>query len=365
MEPVGFGSLTITSLGALALAAFFAVNMGGSGMSPSFAGAYGAGILSRTRAACLFGGFVLLGAVLAGERVVTTLSRGIVPDGLLDPTMILIVFLASALSLFLANRLRVSVSTSSVTVCCLVSVGLFAKALNTATVGRIALFWVALPLVSYLLTYGLGRLVIPWETRPWVTRHAGWIRSLVILVGCYVAFSIGSNNVANAVGPLVGAGILDRLTGFLFIAPFFGLGGFLFRPILETVGKEITGLGVIGAGLNGLVVGSLLLVSSAFGVPEPMVMLGATSIMGIGSANHGHRFLVTHQVVRKIFVVWVISPLLAGALTFGLLHVVPGEGQVPRADPAGQSGSLERPSVGLDASENGQVRLAAGLPNMV
>ena len=43
------------SLVALILAAFFAMNMGGSGMSPAFAAPYGAGVISRKKAAFLFG----------------------------------------------------------------------------------------------------------------------------------------------------------------------------------------------------------------------------------------------------------------------------------------------------------------------
>lgn len=35
------------------------------------------------------------------------------------------------------------------------------------------------------------------------------------------------------------------------------------------------------------------------GMPEPMVMLDATSIMGIGSANHGHRFIAMERKGRS------------------------------------------------------------------
>ena len=106
------------------------------------------------------------------------------------------------------------------------------------------------------------------------------------------------------------------------IAPFFGLGGLLFRRTLETVGKEITPLGMLGAAINGIVIGSLLLLSSIFGMPEPMVMLGATSMMGIGSVNSGHKFIITHQVVRKILSLWVISPLISLTVTYLLLVLI-------------------------------------------
>lgn len=303
----------------LILAAFFAMNMGGSGMSPAFAAPYGAGAISRKTAALLFGIFVLAGAFIAGGRVVKTISGGIVPQSFIDPQVTFIILLSAALSLFVANILRVAVSTSSVTVFSLISVGAYFGKLNTSTLTRMFSFWIILPLLAYVITYCLGKLIIPLEEKPWIKKHGYLLKIFVVASGCYVAFSIGSNNVANAVGPLVASGITDKQSGFLLIAPFFGVGGLFFRKILDTLGKEITGLGLLGASLNGLVIGSLLLISSIFGIPEPMVMMDAASIMGIGSVSRGHKFIMTHQVVKKIFSLWVISPVISFSITYLLL----------------------------------------------
>ena len=307
---------------AFILAAFFAMNMGGSGMSPAFAGGYGAGIITRKKAALLFGVFVLLGAYIAGDKVVTTISRGIVPGDFIDVKVTLVILLSAAISLFISNLFRVAVSTSSVTVFSLISVGLYFKQLHTPMLVRIFSFWLALPFIAYILTYLSSKFILPLENRPWINKHKGLLKILVLAIGCYVAFSVGSNNVANAVGPLVGSQITGAKAGVLLIAPFFGLGGLLFRRILDTVGKEITGLGTLGAAINGIIIGTLLLFSSAFGMPEPMVMLDATSIMGIGSANNSHRFIATHQVVRKIFTLWVVSPLISLVVTYVLLVLI-------------------------------------------
>lgn len=312
----------MTILFALILAAFFAMNMGGSGMSPAFAAPYGAGAIGRKKAALLFGIFVLLGALIAGDKVVNTISRGIVPQDFIDHKVTFIILLSAAVSLFIANILKVSVSTSSVTVFSLIGVGLYFKELHTSTLLRIFSFWLILPFLAYFLTNLLAKLILPWEKKPWIKKHGYVLKFFVVITGCYVAFSIGSNNVANAVGPLVASGIVDKHLGFLLIAPFFGLGGLLFRRILETLGKEITGIGILGAAINGVVIGTLLLLSSAFGMPEPMVMLDATSIMGIGSFNHGHKFIITHQVVRKILSLWVISPLISLSITYLLLVLI-------------------------------------------
>ena len=52
----------------LLVAMFLGLNMGGSGTAPSFATAFGSGIIRRSLIPGLFGIFVLLGALLAGKN---------------------------------------------------------------------------------------------------------------------------------------------------------------------------------------------------------------------------------------------------------------------------------------------------------
>ncbi len=305
----------------LVVAAAFAVNMGGSNIAPAFAAPYGAGVIGRRQAALLFGVFVLFGALLAGERVVATLSGGIVPQTAIDPGVALVILLAATGSLLLANLLRVAVSTSSVTVFALIGVGWWHGALNLSRLLWIFGSWVALPVAAYLATYVLGRWLVPLEKTAWHARHRRVIAGVVLAVSCYVAFSIGANNVANAVAPLVAGGVLGTRSGFLAIAPFFLVGALLFSRILKTTGQEITPLGTMGAATNGLVVGTMLLLASLLGLPEPMVMMDAMTIMAIGSVDRGHRYLIGHKVVRKILAMWVASPALALAITCLLLYL--------------------------------------------
>lgn len=306
----------------LILSAFFAMNMGGSGMSPAFAAPYGAGVIGRKKAAFLFGLFVLLGAYIAGGRVVNTISRGIVSQEFISTNVTLVVLLSAALSLLIANVLKVAVSTSSVTVFSLISVGLYFRQIYVPTLIRIFCFWLILPVLSYVLAHFLGKLILPLEKKAWIGKHERLLKLFVVAAGCYVAFSIGSNNVANAVGPLVGSGAVGENMGILLIAPFFGFGGLVFRKVLDTVGKEITPLGILAAAINGTVIGTLLLLSSVFGMPEPMVMLDASSVIGIGSADSGHKFIMTHKVVRKILSMWIISPLISSVVTYLLLTLI-------------------------------------------
>lgn len=108
----------------------------------------------------------------------------------------------------------------------------------------------------------------------------------MLVAGFFEAFSAGMNNVANAVGPLVAAGVLDVGKGTLYGGAFVALGALLLgRRVLETNGKKITrfskGEGILLSGTGA----GLVIISSVFGMPVPLAQVTSSSIIGIGMAK--------------------------------------------------------------------------------
>src|SRR3990167_6383719 len=134
---------------------FFAMNMGASGIAPTFSAVYGARLLKKKAAAILFTLFVILGALTLGRGVVKTLSQGILPKGFLTPEVAMIILVSATLSLFLANLLAIPESTSMVTVGAVVGAGLYFKHLQLKTFCWLIPMWIVLPLISFALTFFL------------------------------------------------------------------------------------------------------------------------------------------------------------------------------------------------------------------
>ncbi|MHB8279030.1 MAG: inorganic phosphate transporter, partial [Candidatus Humimicrobiaceae bacterium] len=109
----------------IALVTFFAMNMGASGIVPTFSAVYGGRLINRKAAVLLFTTFVILGAVTLGKAVVKTLSQGLIPKQTLNLDVALIILASATLSLFLANLLTIPESTSMVTVGAVTGVGLY------------------------------------------------------------------------------------------------------------------------------------------------------------------------------------------------------------------------------------------------
>lgn len=312
----------------IAVVIFFAMNMGASGIAPTFSAVYGAGLIKKRFAALLFTIFVILGAVTLGREVVKTLSQGILPKEFIDFNVALVILVSATLSLFLANLLSIPESTSMVTVGSVVGTALYFRHINTATFFWLIPLWIIFPVISFILTFLLYRLIYPpHNNNLWLYQkifsNERSLKIIAILISCYGAFAVGTNNVANAIGPLAGAGLIDKDRGLALIAPLFGIGALIFgKKNLETFGRDVVPLGLVTSNLICIVTGSLLILASCLGAPFPYVQLNALSIFAISCVKDGHRVTLRHHITKKTLMVWTLTPLLAAGVSFTLLSIL-------------------------------------------
>lgn len=320
-------------------AMFLAINMGGSGTAPSFSAAYGANIIRKGLIPGLFGIFVFCGAVIAGKRVMLTIGREILPEDTMSITMTTIVLLSVAISLLMANLLKIPQSTSQSTIFALVGPAVYFNILKTNKLFfEIIPAWFILPILSFVITFVIGKFIYKPLKQKGIIKfneisNHPLLKAIVILASCYVAFAIGSNNVANAAGPLVPM-VLNELNmnagqgNFLFImilstlivAPCFAIGSSVFGSNLaRTTGKEIVRFGPLGAVLISIVTASLLLLASTTkGIPTSLVQLNVAAIIGLGIAKTEWKEIFTRTAVKKLLIVWIIAPLISLSLSFVL-----------------------------------------------
>ncbi len=153
--------ITFTLLAVLAVALFMGLNIGGNNAAAAMGAAYGAKVRTKYQAVILIGVFAVVGAVLSGGEVIKTLGSGILPSGTILIKGAIIAVGASAVTIFLANILRVPISTSQVSVGSVVGIGFFygASKLNTLLLGEIVIWWVVTPVIAWLLAYIMGKYI--------------------------------------------------------------------------------------------------------------------------------------------------------------------------------------------------------------
>ncbi len=154
---------------------------------------------------------------------------------------------------------------------------------------------------------------------------------LAAAFGLFMAWGIGANDVANAMGTSVGSRALSLRQAVVIAAVFEFLGAVLAGgQVTATIRKSIIDPELLAGSPELLVLGMLasllaagvwLMVASTFGWPVSTTHTIVGAIVGFAIAGIGTA-AVQWAKVGSIVASWVVSPLLAGTLAFALFRSV-------------------------------------------
>lgn len=317
----GGGSLLIWPL--IAASLFVGWGVGANDAANAMGTAVGAKVRSIREAVILVTVCGIVGALLFGGRVISTVGEGIFPMDQLEPQLrllyALVVFIAAGITVAVSSWLRLPVSTSQAMIGGVIGCA-FALRLGDVvhwrTVSHVAMGWLITPISAAglgFLMYSIGR----WLTRLFGGRRMkkSHIGAFLTLSGCAMALAWGANDVANVVGPLIGAGVMTSFTGALMGSAAMGVGVMTWGPrIMNTVGDRITRLhpemalaAEIAAAIN-------ILIFTLMGLPASSSHTIVGTVFGVGLVKG--RSSIDHQVLLEILLAWIITPLVGSALGF-------------------------------------------------
>lgn len=167
----------------------------------------------------------------------------------------------------------------------------------------------------------------------------GMFSVLMAFTACAMVFAHGSNDVAIAVGPIVGILGMVETSGYQFLQDgnlityitLFGcfgvlLGLFMYgRKVIATVGSAITTLTPSRAFAATLAASSTVVVSTSTGIPVSATQTLVGAVFGVGLARGIDALNL--NVIRNIFMSWIVTiPAAAGLATifFYILRAVFG-----------------------------------------
>jgi PiT family inorganic phosphate transporter len=292
----------------LGVAVFVGFNIGGSSTGVAFGPAVGSDVVSKLAAAGLMTGFALLGGWTVGREVVETMGGQIVPRDEFTLAASVAVLFFVGVALLISNVFGVPASTSMTAVGAIAGLGVATGTLDEAVMLEIVSWWIVAPVLAFWVCAVIGRYVYPYlDARLRLDRSEGPLlvldRSglpiprlgpnttvrelgtvfLVVAIACYMAFSAGASNVANAVAPLVGSGALTIDAGILLAGGAIGLGAFtIARRTLDTVGNDLTELPLLAALVVETVSATFIAFLSAIGIPASLAVSATMCIVGLG-----------------------------------------------------------------------------------
>ena len=302
-------SLTILALLAVAAAVFVGINIGGSSTGVAFGPSVGSKLLSKSGAAGLMTVFALIGGWTVGRNVIATMGGKIVPSSEFTMMASVIILFFIGLSLLISNLSGVPASTSMTAVGAIAGLGVATGTINWSVMGRIMSWWLVAPAVAFLAGGMIGRYLYPHMDNYFKINHTeGQLlqfniskrpvklgdntdmrefasSSLVVIIACYMAFSAGASNVANAIAPLVSgpSSMVSMNAGILLAVGAMSIGGFtIARKTLDTVGEGLTDMPLLAALVVSTVSASIITVLSAMGIPASLAISATMCITGLG-----------------------------------------------------------------------------------
>ena len=152
-----------------------------------------------------------------------------------------------------------------------------------------------------------------------------------VLVGVYMAWNIGANDVANAMGTSVGTGAITLRQAVIIAAIFEFAGAFLVgSSVTNTIRKGILDPGpflqdpeALVRGMFAALVGAAvwLHIATHFGLPVSTThsIIGAITGFGILNAGFG---AINYGVLGSVVGSWFLSPVMGGLISFAMFTYI-------------------------------------------
>ncbi len=316
---------------------YVAWNIGANDAANSMATSYGSGALTLRQIIVIAAVLEFTGAAFFGKKVTHTVAKGIVPIELLDHNLVVIGALAALLSagfwITIATYYHLPISTTHSIVGAMLGFGLAAVSQHYLTIdqikwgvlAKIVLSWIVSPLMGALLAFVVFMLIRYMLLERFASERVEHVfRYLQVITACYMAFAHGSNDVANATGPI--AAILGYSGEVPFWVLFFGGLGIAVGVatwgyrVIETVGKHITELTFTRGFSAEFATATTVLAASSLGMPVSTTHTLVGSVIGVGLA--GGLASVNLKIVQRIIFSWILTVPIAAALAISLYTIM-------------------------------------------
>jgi inorganic phosphate transporter, PiT family len=323
---------------------FLGWSLGANDASHIFGSAVGSKMVTFRKAAIIASLFFVLGAVLQGSGTSQTLGKLGEVNALGGSFTVAI---AAAITIYMMTKFALPISTTQAIVGAIIGWNFFTgNSTNSRVLSTIVAAWAAGPVVGAVFAIVLFILLKKFKksVKIHLIRFESLIKTGLIVVGAFGAYSLGANNIANVMGVFIPAFKLQDLDLLAFTLnsnqQLFLLGGLAVAAgiityswkVMDTIGSNILELSSEAALIVVLAQSLVLFIFSStglsdffvsFGLPRiPMVPVSSSQvvvgcILGIGLYK-GIRN-INFKILGEIALAWVISPVASGLLTFLLL----------------------------------------------
>ena len=297
---------------------FLGWTLGSNDSANVFGTAVATKIVTYRTAILLTSAFVILGALIEGEKCFATLRD----LSNLTPKDAFWAALSAGITMFVVTYLSLPSSTSQAIVGAILGVGMISGIPDFSSLYKIVVCWVLTPvggiIISFMLYHLVGYFFLRFIISP--QKRSFFIFWGLIFAGCFGAYALGSNNVANVTGVYVGSGLLTPFEGALLGSLSIASGTLTYsRKVMMTVGRGITPLDEYAA-LIAVLSGAITVeIFTQVGVPVSSSQAVVGGVIGVGLVKGVST--VNKRTVIEIGIGWLSTPISAGIISYVLLSL--------------------------------------------
>lgn len=293
---------------------FVGLNLGANDAANSFGPTIGAGALSYKSALILFSVFVILGASIQGFHTINTVGNSVIDSVNVPITALISILLAVGIIVAIFASIGIPVSTTPSILGGISGIAIaYGIKANWKIIYLIFGAGLITPLIAILIGYLVYRyLNLSLFKLPFL-RYESILSLLLIISSVFLAYSLGANGIGNAMGLVVGNGIIGPFFGGLIGGIALSIGAAMFgKRVIRTVSSEIIQLDAVMALSIQFATALTIYLFTLFGIPTSTTpamlgsLIGVGLVKGIASLDLG--------TVKKISLGWITSPIIAALL---------------------------------------------------
>ena len=319
-------------------------SLGVNDPSHIFGTAYIINMLKWKTIATLLCVFIVIGAFLQGKAGLETLGSLTKQTNL---SAFISAFVAATTVLIMAGKFSLPASTSQAMLGAIIGIGVVNQGASYKLphiVPHMMASWILTPVGCILITFIIYPLFAKIFQKMGIAtangemdttadaahqkRYTTILNAGVILAGCYGAYALGANNLANVTGVYYGEG---NLLGNGYAAVWLGAlsiclgvltyGRQITDKVMKTVGKELVELTKFGSFLAVISMAIVMQIYAVIGIPvsSAMALVGGTLAIGIFRKQINKTSL---RALRRTILGWIFTPIMGFVLSYVLYFVL-------------------------------------------
>ena len=297
---------------------FLGWTLGSNDSANIFGTGVAAKIIRYRTAIILISIFVILGSVLEGEKCFATVGK----LSYLTPESAFWVALAAGITMFMVTYIALPCSTSQAIIGAVLGAGMVSGIPDFSRLYKIVACWILAPIsafiFSFILYHFIGFFFERYITSP--QKRSVFIFWGLLFAGCFGAYALGSNNVANVTGVYVGSGLITSFEGALIGGLSIASGVLTYsKKVMTTVGKEITHLDEYSAFIAELSEAVTIEIFTQVGVPVSTSQAIVGGVVGVGLIKGAET--VNKRTLMEIGIGWISTPISAGIISYFLIKL--------------------------------------------